>query len=100
MASINYGIVIDAGSSSSKVYLFQWPTHDGDPTKLLKIKPLTDELDDPLTSKVEPGEHGGSEGGKEREERERGGGEGEEEREGRERERERRSTCDTPYTTF
>ena len=68
MASINYGIVIDAGSSSSKVYLFQWPTHDGDPTKLLKIKPLTDELDDPLTSKVEPGEHG-----RERE-REREGG--------------------------
>ena len=68
MASINYGIVIDAGSSSSKVYLFQWPTHDGDPTKLLKIKPLTDELDDPLTSKVEPGEYG--------RERERGGGGG------------------------
>ena len=54
-ATVNYGIVIDAGSSSSKVYLFQWPPHDGDPTKLLKIKPLTDELDDPLTRKVEPG---------------------------------------------
>ena len=53
--SINYGIVIDAGSSSSKVYLFQWPTHDGDPTKLLKIEPLTDELDDSLIKKVEPG---------------------------------------------
>ena len=71
MASINYGIVIDAGSSSSKIYLFQWPTHDGDPTKLLKIKPLTDELDDPLTSKVEPGEYGrererGREGGRKR----------------------------------
>lgn len=56
VTSVNYGIVIDAGSSSSKVYLFQWPPHDGDPSKLLKIMPLTDELDDPLTSKVEPGE--------------------------------------------
>jgi Golgi nucleoside diphosphatase len=65
VASVNYGIVIDAGSSSSKVYLFQWPTHDGDPTKLLKIKPLTDELDDPLTSKVEPGEHVRGEGARE-----------------------------------
>ena len=59
MVSVNYGIVIDAGSSSSKVYLFQWPPHNGDPTKLLKIKPVTDELDDPLTSKVEPGIKGG-----------------------------------------
>ena len=72
MASINYGVVIDAGSSSSKVYLFQWPPHDGDPTKLLKIKPLTDELDDPLTSKVEPGEDGRKEGGERERERERG----------------------------
>ena len=72
MASINYGIVIDAGSSSSKVYLFQWPPHDGDPTKLLKIKPLTDELDDPLTSKVEPGEDGRKERGERERERERG----------------------------
>ena len=53
--TVNYGIVIDAGSSSSKVYLFQWPTHDGDPTKLLKIEPLTDEFDDSLSKKVEPG---------------------------------------------
>ena len=82
MASINYGIVIDAGSSSSKVYLFQWPPHDGDPSKLLKIKPLMDELDDPLTSKVEPGENG-REGG-------RDGGRGRERE--RERERERKDT--------
>ncbi len=51
----NYGVVIDAGSSSSKLHLFQWPPHDGDPTKLLTIKPLVDELGDPLMKKVEPG---------------------------------------------
>lgn len=52
----SYGIVVDAGSSSSKVHLFQWPPHDGDPAKLLAIKPLVDELGDSLVKKVEPGE--------------------------------------------
>ena len=51
----NYGIVIDAGSSSSKLQLFQWPPHDGNPTKLLNIEFLSDELGDPLFKKVEPG---------------------------------------------
>lgn len=51
----NYGVVVDAGSSSSKVHLFQWPLHDGDPDKLLTIKPVVDELGDPCMKKVEPG---------------------------------------------
>ena len=51
----NYGIVVDAGSSSSKIHLFQWPLHDGDPDKLLTIKPVVDELGDPRIKKVEPG---------------------------------------------
>lgn len=54
-AERNYGIVVDAGSSSSKIHLFQWPPHDGDPAKLLTIKPLTDEFGDPRIKKVEPG---------------------------------------------
>lgn len=56
-AEHGYGIVVDAGSSSSKVHLFQWPLHDGDPTKLLTIKPLVDEFGDPRIKKVEPGKH-------------------------------------------
>ena len=53
--SHNYGIVIDAGSSGSKVQLFHWPQHDGDPSKLLKIDPLADVYGSPLLMKVEPG---------------------------------------------
>ena len=48
-------MVIDAGSSSNKLHLFQWPQHDGDPSKLLAIKPLVDDLGKPFTMKVEPG---------------------------------------------
>jgi hypothetical protein len=54
-AERNYGVVVDAGSSSSKVHLFQWPLHDGNPAKLLTIKPVVDELGDPRIKKVEPG---------------------------------------------
>ncbi len=52
----SYGIVVDAGSSSSKVHLFEWPLHDGDPAKLLTIKPVVNEFGEPRTKKVEPGE--------------------------------------------
>ena len=55
-AGHNYGVVIDAGSSGSKVYIFHWPPHDGDPEKLLKIQYLLDPYDVPYTKKVQPGE--------------------------------------------
>jgi len=55
LSSHSYAIVIDAGSSSSKVHLFHWPPHNGDPQSLLDINPLTDEYGDPLNKKVEPG---------------------------------------------
>ena len=91
--SHSYGIVVDAGSSSSKVHLFHWPQHDGDPTKLLTIKPVVDEFGDSQIKKVEPGESKREGEGRERtRERERReiGGERENEREGeRERELER-----------
>ncbi len=53
--SHNYGVVIDAGSSGSKVQLFYWPAHDGNPAKLLRIQPLTDERGSPLVMRAEPG---------------------------------------------
>ncbi|KAL5471525.1 hypothetical protein EMCRGX_G029648 [Ephydatia muelleri] len=53
----NYGVVIDAGSSGSKVYIFHWPPHDGDPEKLLDIQYLLDPYGVPYTKKVQPGLH-------------------------------------------
>ena len=58
----HYAIVIDAGSSGSRAYLYAWPSHSGDMHELLKIRPLvsktkTDdgELEAPLVEKVTPG---------------------------------------------
>jgi len=55
IGSHNYGVVIDAGSSGSKVQLFHWPPHNGDPTRLLKIEPLVDKMGDTLVTRVHPG---------------------------------------------
>jgi hypothetical protein len=51
----NYGVVVDAGSSSSKVQLYRWPPHTGNPASLLNIQPISDEYGFPLRKKVEPG---------------------------------------------
>lgn len=51
----SYGVVVDAGSTSSKVQLYRWPPHTGDPAKLLDIQPIQDEYGFPLRKKVEPG---------------------------------------------
>ena len=51
----SYGIVIDAGSSSSKVQLYRWPPHNGNPASLLLIEPISDEYGLPLRKKIEPG---------------------------------------------
>ena len=55
LSTHNYGVIIDAGSSGSKVQLFHWPPHNGDPAKLLQIESLTDEFGAPLMMKTEPG---------------------------------------------
>ena len=55
IGSHNYGIVIDAGSSGSKVQVFHWPPHNGNPTRLLKIEPLVDKMGDTVIMRVAPG---------------------------------------------
>ena len=50
-----YAIVVDAGSSGSRAYLYFWPPHTGNPRDLLKISPLTDESGEPLVKKATPG---------------------------------------------
>jgi len=52
---LNYAIVIDAGSSGSRAYLYFWPEHSGSPKSLLKIDPLVDKHGEPLVKAVSPG---------------------------------------------
>lgn len=50
----NFAVVIDAGSSGSRVFVYHWPKHDGDPSHLLKIDQLF-KNGEPVVKKVEPG---------------------------------------------
>ncbi len=51
-------MVVDAGSSGSRAYLYRWPEHSGDPHDLLEISPVPDPADPegrPLVKKAVPG---------------------------------------------
>ncbi len=51
-----YAVVVDAGSSGSRAYLYSWPEHSGNPRDLLDISPLKDRDDGkPLVKKATPG---------------------------------------------
>lgn len=52
---IHYGIVIDCGSSGSRVYVYYWPPHSGNPSDLLNIQQLMDSNGKPVMKKVSPG---------------------------------------------
>ncbi|XP_067139618.1 ectonucleoside triphosphate diphosphohydrolase 4-like [Centruroides vittatus] len=52
---LEYAIVIDAGSSGSRVYIYVWPPHNGNLEHLLDIHQLTDEFNRPLVKKITPG---------------------------------------------
>uniref|UniRef100_A0A0L8GWX3 Ectonucleoside triphosphate diphosphohydrolase 4 n=1 Tax=Octopus bimaculoides TaxID=37653 RepID=A0A0L8GWX3_OCTBM len=51
----HYGIVIDCGSSGSRVYVYQWPTHSGNPNELLHISQLRETSGEPVVKKITPG---------------------------------------------
>lgn len=52
--SLHYAIVLDAGSSGTRAYLYSWPEHSGDAHELLKISPLLED-GEPMVKKVSPG---------------------------------------------
>ena len=54
--NLHYGIVIDCGSSGSRLYIYVWPDHSGKANELLQIKQLLDADGKPLVKKLEPGE--------------------------------------------
>lgn len=54
--NVHYGIVIDCGSSGSRVYVYIWPPHSGNPRDLLSIQQLKDQYNQPVVKKVNPGE--------------------------------------------
>ena len=53
----HYAVVVDAGSSGSRAYLYSWPAHSGRRHELLRIEPLTGGGGDgrPMYKKVKPG---------------------------------------------
>lgn len=52
----SYAVVVDAGSSGSRVYLYQWsPPRRGDEGELLRIDQVRDAEGEPLVMRVDPG---------------------------------------------
>ncbi|XP_077114454.1 ectonucleoside triphosphate diphosphohydrolase 7 [Ranitomeya variabilis] len=54
-AKLNYGIIIDCGSSGSRVFVYFWPPHNGNPHDLLDIKQMRDRGSKPVVKKIKPG---------------------------------------------
>nr|XP_014347397.1 PREDICTED: ectonucleoside triphosphate diphosphohydrolase 7 [Latimeria chalumnae] len=52
---LNYGIVIDCGSSGSRVFVYYWPRHNGNPHDLLDIHQMRDGDRQPVVKKIKPG---------------------------------------------
>ncbi|XP_062927372.1 ectonucleoside triphosphate diphosphohydrolase 4-like isoform X3 [Mobula hypostoma] len=54
-AELNYGVVIDCGSSGSRVFVYFWPRHNGNPHDLLNIRQMKDKNRKPVVKKIKPG---------------------------------------------
>ena len=53
--SLRYGIVVDLGSSGSRVFVYFWPPHDGATSELLNIQQMRDRNADQVVKKISPG---------------------------------------------
>lgn len=54
-AELRYGVVIDCGSSGSRVYVYFWPPHNGNPKELLNIQHMRDKEGAQVLKKITPG---------------------------------------------
>ncbi|NXO15302.1 ENTP4 diphosphohydrolase, partial [Oriolus oriolus] len=53
--NLNYGIVVDCGSSGSRIFVYCWPRHTGNPRELLDIQQMRDSNWNPVVMKMKPG---------------------------------------------
>ncbi|KAK2500852.1 hypothetical protein MC885_010981 [Smutsia gigantea] len=53
--NLNYGLVVDCGSSGSRIFVYFWPRHNGNPHDLLDIKQMRDRSSQPVVKKIKPG---------------------------------------------
>uniref|UniRef100_UPI003590127E ectonucleoside triphosphate diphosphohydrolase 4 isoform X1 n=1 Tax=Myxine glutinosa TaxID=7769 RepID=UPI003590127E len=53
--SLSFGIVVDCGSSGSRVFVYYWPPHNRDPHSLLDIRQMRDHTRSPVVKKIKPG---------------------------------------------
>ncbi|XP_030057676.1 ectonucleoside triphosphate diphosphohydrolase 4 isoform X2 [Microcaecilia unicolor] len=53
--NLNYGIVVDCGSSGSRIFVYCWPKHNGNPHDLLDIKQMRDQNSNAVVMKIKPG---------------------------------------------
>ncbi|KAK6313123.1 hypothetical protein J4Q44_G00164700 [Coregonus suidteri] len=53
--NLNYGLVVDCGSSGSRVFVYCWPQHNGNPHDLLDIRQMRDQHRKPVVMKIKPG---------------------------------------------
>ncbi|NXB67309.1 ENTP4 diphosphohydrolase, partial [Struthidea cinerea] len=53
--NLNYGIVVDCGSSGSRIFVYCWPRHNGNPRQLLDIQQMRDSSRNPVVMKIKPG---------------------------------------------
>lgn len=58
--NLNYGVVVDCGSSGSRVFVYTWPRHNGNPHDLLDIRQMRDQNRKPVVMKIKPGLCGGT----------------------------------------
>ncbi|NWY18128.1 ENTP4 diphosphohydrolase, partial [Aphelocoma coerulescens] len=52
--NLNYGIVVDCGSSGSRIFVYCWPQHNGNPHELLDIQQMRDSNRRPVVMKIKP----------------------------------------------